>query len=465
MESVVANVPLGPATLTATLIGIGVIIFVFFAKWFRQETEHTAENEKLVHNKRNSVVSSAVSTGKQKKDQGGTVSKQASKKKLTERESRRNARTGEKTFGHPWLLASLKGHGGRVLDMDFAANGKYLASCGDDRTVFLWDSKDFLQRDRKSLRVNVEFDFATHVKWSPDCKAFIIHRFNENALEVYKVEKKKDGFLTATKAHTFPKVHETDVVGMGIASNGKFMMTCSNKTDVVVWDLKGEILAKFDSYLMNNICAKISPCGRFIVASGFTPEAKVWEVAFNKSGEFKDVKQIVPLTLRGHSAGIYDVAFDVDSSHMATVSKDGTWKLFDTNVNYKQGQDARLLRTEKYDQSGNHALIALSPNSEVVVIATFGDLQFFSTLTGELDYVIENISNEAITAILFDASGKYLLVAADKQIRVFHNATGYRCSIASAKEKLKEHQTSATKERLQQLITDSEEFLKQIGEN
>jgi WD40 repeat protein len=40
------------------------------------------------------------------------------------------------------------------------------------------------------------------------------------------------------------------------------------------------------------------------------------------------VKRVFDLT--GHSSGVYDVAFDADSSHMATVSKDGTWKLFDT---------------------------------------------------------------------------------------------------------------------------------------
>lgn len=36
------------------------------------------------------------------------------------------------------------------------------------------------------------------------------------------------------------------------------------------------------------------------------------------------------MTLGGHSSGIYDIAFDVDTSHIATVSKDGTWRLFDT---------------------------------------------------------------------------------------------------------------------------------------
>ena len=36
-------------------------------------------------------------------------------------------------FNHPWLITTLKGHGGRVLDMDFSENGKYLASCADGK--------------------------------------------------------------------------------------------------------------------------------------------------------------------------------------------------------------------------------------------------------------------------------------------------------------------------------------------
>lgn len=61
---------------------------------------------------------------------------------------------------------------------------------------------------------------------------------------------------------------------------------------------------------------------------GFAPDVKVWEVKFTKTGEFQEVKRAFELT--GHTSGVYDVAFDVDSSHMATVSKDGTWKVFNT---------------------------------------------------------------------------------------------------------------------------------------
>lgn len=196
----------------------------------------------------------------------------------------------------------------------------------------LWCLKDLKHKERKSVRVNVDYDHARFIRWSPDSKAFIISRATDQCIEVYKVEKKKEGFLgPVTKALTFPKGHadDSDVIALGIACHGRFIMSCSGKTDMVVWDLKGNELARIDTYLMTTWCAKISPCGRFVVASGFAPDVKVWVVAFSKSGDFQHVKRAFELT--GHTSGIYDIAFDQDTSHMATVSKDGTWKIFQTN--------------------------------------------------------------------------------------------------------------------------------------
>lgn len=54
----------------------------------------------------------------------------------------------------------------------------------------------------------------------------------------------------------------------------------------------------------------------------------MWEVKFAKTGEYQ--KTVNVFNLSGHNSGIYDLAFDQDTSHIATVSKDGTWKIFDT---------------------------------------------------------------------------------------------------------------------------------------
>ena len=67
---------------------------------------------------------------------------------------------------------------------------------------------------------------------------------------------------------SFPKRHDTDVIGLGFACTGRFVMTCSDKTTLVLWSIRGEELAAVDTYHMSTYCAKISPCGRFVASSG-----------------------------------------------------------------------------------------------------------------------------------------------------------------------------------------------------
>lgn len=76
-----------------------------------------------------------------------------------------------------------------------------------DGSVILWDIRDLNQKEHKTLRVNIDFDYASHVAWSPDSKAFIIHTVRDNCIVVYKIEKKKDGALAAAApVITFDKV-------------------------------------------------------------------------------------------------------------------------------------------------------------------------------------------------------------------------------------------------------------------
>lgn len=59
-------------------------------------------------------------------------------------------------------------------------------------------------------------------------------------------------------------------------------------------------------------------------------------------------------------------------------------------VEFEKGEDPHLLVTGKYAGSGP-ALITLSPNGEVVAIATGVSMALFSALTGTCDKVIDNI--------------------------------------------------------------------------
>uniref|UniRef100_A0A0A9XUP9 Transducin beta-like protein 2 n=2 Tax=Lygus hesperus TaxID=30085 RepID=A0A0A9XUP9_LYGHE len=213
---------------------------------------------------------------------------------------------------------------------------------------------------------------------------------------------------------------------------------------------------------MNNLTAKVSPCGTFVGASGFAPDVKVWQVAFAKSGEFKSINRAFELT--GHSSGVYDFAFNADSSLMATVSKDGTWRLFNVKIEYNQGEEPHLIKTGKYKTDGKRACVALSPDGNVIALARSSSLTLVNALSGEVDKEIPNIYSGPVTKVLFDAAGDYVLTAGDRHVRVFHNVTGHKTNILVWKKKLSEPGvSSATRDRLTKNIAEAEAFLKSIN--
>jgi hypothetical protein len=76
---------------------------------------------------------------------------------------------------------------------------------------------------------------------------------------------------------------------------------------------------------------------------------------------------------------------------------------------------------------------------------------------------IENIFNDHIMAIGFDPLGLKIFVAGDRQVRVFHNVTGYKVGIVAAKEKMKDKKiTMTTRERLELQIAEHESFISQF---
>nr|XP_012304467.1 transducin beta-like protein 2 isoform X2 [Aotus nancymaae] len=246
------------------------------------------------------------------KANGFPSDKSSGSKKQKQQQRIRKEKPQQHNFTHRLLAAALKSHSGNISCMDFSSNGKYLATCADDRTIRIWSTKDFLQREHRSMRANVELDHATLVRFSPDCRAFIVWLANGDTLRVFKMTKREDGGYTFTATpEDFPKKHKAPVIDIGIADTGKFIMTASSDTIVLIWSLKGQVLSTINTNQMNNTHAAVSPCGRFVASCGFTPDVKVWEVCFGKKGEFQEV--VRAFELKGHSAAVHSFAFSNDS--------------------------------------------------------------------------------------------------------------------------------------------------------
>jgi len=430
--------------VVTALIGIFVTVILYISKIFNDKSK-TSEIKEIKEE------AMPVVEKPRKKSESGTSSKKAAPK-ISQK---------DKNFEHPWLLASLKGHGDRVLSLGLSPNDKFLASSSQDRSLILWPSKHFASKDHKSTRGNVPYDHGAHLIWSPDGKAVILHKEVSRQIEVYKVTKKEgtDVYIVQPTLE-FPTLHpaEDDIIALDIDSKGKYMMTCStNKNDLALFDLKGSLLARLDTVQMTTYYASISPCGKFVAACGFTPDVRVWSVKFSKGGGFEKVSRAFELT--GHSSGVYHLAWRNDSARVATISKDGTWRIYSINPDTSEVKQVANGKVDALPESR----LALSPDGKVLAISRDKNILLYGLEPAKLLMEIENVHTQSINGLLFDAESRWLISSGDKHIRVFHNVIGFQKTLVDLKQTLEDAVTQGHKDRLKQQIQELKTKLKSIG--
>lgn len=364
-------------------------------------------------------------------------------------------------FTHKWLISVLKGQTANILDFDISSSGRHIVSVASDRSIILWKIKDIWQKDRKISRNSINFDHATRVKFSPDDKACIVSLGIENTLRVMKIKKETNNY-SFTACSDFPKSISADIISIGIASTGNFIMTCHANTTLALWSLKGELFHTIDTGNMINYSGIVSPCGRFVASTGFAPDARVWSVEFDKSKAFKQVTRA--FELKGHNSGVFELCFTHDSTKVASISKDGTWRVWNIDIDFKY-QDPVLLKTGKYCHKNNslNIHISLSSPGHCLCIAQSRELFFIDVETGEVVESMQEVHSDEITAIAYEPKTKIFLSSGGRHINVYNDIVTRQVELRHLKEKLrKSNEEKYQKQRIIDQIRESETTLENL---
>ncbi|XP_065190281.1 transducin beta-like protein 2 [Sycon ciliatum] len=354
---------------------------------------------------------------------------------------------------HPCLAADLRGHTAPVLGLSVDPSGDYLASCSEDRTIRIWYSNDFSTRDHRYHRINVELDHAKSLCFSPDSRALVTALDDAQAIRVFKLNRKKDGTVQGSSVILdLQKVHSLPILNVAIASTGKFMLTASSDNKIVIWTPKGDVLESIDTRQVTTHWAAISPCGRFIASAGFTSDVKIWEVKFSKSGEFLAVNRA--MELKGHTSAVYHFSFSADSKRMATVSKDGHFKVWDIDVNFELRQDPKLLTDKDHfaqlgSSSSDPMLAAISPDATTVAVASDRTVSVYRADGTDVN-MYGVVHGADITSLAWHPDSRLLCSAgADKRVCVWHNLTGMQANIEQLTTKIRSTRADTVRTRLQ----------------
>eukprot|EP01029_Cantina_marsupialis_P028687 TRINITY_DN777879_c0_g1_i1.p1 TRINITY_DN777879_c0_g1~~TRINITY_DN777879_c0_g1_i1.p1 ORF type:complete len:418 (-),score=130.61 TRINITY_DN777879_c0_g1_i1:197-1348(-) len=328
-----------------------------------------------------------------------------SKKKLIAKKKARKLQTVKQTVcKSPWLFCKTPGHSDSCVTCAFSANGRYLATAGQDRKVKVFPVKHMLESGsaNKFQTVPLGFEHATSLSFSHDGQLLACALTN-NRIQIWRI--KKDD--VPKMRIEFETVHKNKIISLHFSTNGDTPYLAVGCQELVsLYSAKGEMVKKFSTKQGEFYKFDVSADGTLLCLPNHSMNAKVFNVVF-KRGDFDHVTHVMTVgkhtgSVNGCTFGAYPRGFET----LVTCSNDSTIKIWNTGVNYRQGADLQL--KDSIDFESPLGLVCVSPCNKFIVAssASTGKL-FIFTIEGDLIERIEDAHDSVITSLVFSPTGKH----------------------------------------------------------
>lgn len=244
-----------------------------------------------------------------------------------------------------------------VLSVAFSHDGASIATCCADGSACLWDS----------------------------AAGSMTQTFVGHDGPVYDVALSVDGRVATASADGTARVwdassgecvailedHREEVWGVDFARDGALLGTASADRTARIWSRSGECVAVLIGHSKAVRRVRFSKLAFLLATCSADCTAKLWRLASEQPAAGVEQAECY-LTLRGHTAPIYDIAFDRDAAAVATVSSDKTIQLWRT-------PDGHNLR--KLTGQGSEVLsVAFSHTGSYIATGTRGSFKLWGVL-------------------------------------------------------------------------------------
>lgn len=237
------------------------------------------------------------------------------------------------------LLSTLKGgkdsqSAGPVCSV--SVSSKYIAVVRkNDNYVRLWKSETVFESDKRHVMIPTGSlsDHATCCDISHDEKYLVFGLDYPNTIVIYDISNEKSPKKVSKEVDVKEK---KPIKQVRFTSDGKFVLTISEGSDEILVRRvpSSEIVHRFTTshlqvfmFDMKNVGDSIDSSKQVLSCASFTSMLKIFNARvvgdnFEISKEFTELK--------GHSSSILSVSFHPSEQQIATVSQDGTLKIFTT---------------------------------------------------------------------------------------------------------------------------------------
>jgi WD40 repeat protein len=213
-------------------------------------------------------------------------------------------------------LFSLKGHTHSVVTVSRSPDSKRLATGSYDATAKVWDAAD----GRELFSLKGHTGYVSHVSWSPDGKR--LATASEDATT-------KIWNATGDQGVVTDQNHRKGISAASWSRDGKRLATASEDGTVKVWEAaKDQVVDSFKGHTDRVDSVSWSPDGQRLATGSYDGTVKVWNMTAS-GGRPPSVREA-----DGHRAPILllqgrRVCWSPDGTRLATVSEEGTTKIWD----------------------------------------------------------------------------------------------------------------------------------------